>query len=513
MNKPGKVLICVPLCVENAGDIDEAIAGAKDRADMIELRLDCLKEYDFEEVERQISKASGSSIPQLIIARRPLEQAGNRYVDYDWRLRFWRSRILLLLTNYRAFADIEMDLAAELEPHHSFLDWNRVICSHHDFESVPSDLVRIYERMASGKARVMKIAVQANDITDCIPVLRQLERAKSEGRKMIAIAMGDAGLMTRILGPSRGAFLTYGSLDESRATAPGQLSAKDLRDLYRIDRISQETKIFGLVGQPVTHSVSPHIHNAAFAAGNFDAVYIPFEVIDLDAFMQRMVRPTSRELDWNLRGFSVTAPHKRAIVEHLDWIEPSALAIGAVNTVVIDGDQLHGYNTDAVAALAPLRRLMELKDANVAVIGAGGAARAIVWSLRDEGARVTVFARDAGRGAETAELIGADHADLSGAKFDEFDIVINATPAGTRGETETETVATAEQLRGAGVAYDLVYNPAETRFMREASEAGCQVVGGLEMLVAQAAIQFQLWTGSEPPVETMREAAVAALVR
>ncbi len=515
MKAPGQTKLCIPICVTRAEDIPQALLPAQNLADIIELRLDCLDAHDLSEVEKHLAGESINFSQPIIFTLRPSEQGGHRQLDFDTRVSFWTSEAVRLQSRNESYVDLELDAAlalSKLKQDAWPLDWDRVICSHHDFAGVPKDLDRIYEQMAGLKAGILKIAVNVADITDCLHVFRLLDRARLDDREMIAIAMGDAGVVTRIMGPSRGSFLTYGALDESHPTAPGQISAKDLRDLYRIHRISEKTKIFGLVGRPVMHSVSPHMHNAAFAAADFEAVYIPFDVIDLNAFMRRMVCPATRELDWNLCGFSVTAPHKRAIIEHLDWTEPSAAAIGAVNTVVIDGDELHGYNTDAVAALAPLRRLMELKNAKVAVIGAGGAARALVWSLHDKSARVTVFARDRSRAAETAELIGADHADLLDARFGEFDIVINATPAGTRGAGEAETLATAEQLRGAGIAYDLVYNPAETRFMREAGEAGCQVVGGLEMLVAQAGIQFQLWTGAEPPAEIMRESAVAALM-
>ena len=198
------------------------------------------------------------------------------------------------------------------------LDWGRVICSHHDFAGTPVELDKIYERMAATPAHVLKIAVSAGDVTDCIPVFHLLDRARREGREIVAIAMGEAGIATRILGPSRGAFMTYGSLDSSSAVAPGQLSAAALTDLYRIRELDRQTEIMGLMGSPVAHSISPQIHNAAFAARELNAVYIPFEVREAKDFIRRMVDPRTRELDWRLRGLSVTAPHKSACLELLD---------------------------------------------------------------------------------------------------------------------------------------------------------------------------------------------------
>src|SRR6185503_13696997 len=202
-------------------------------------------------------------------------------------------------------------------------------------------------------------------------------------------------IVTRILGPSRGSFLTYGALDDDSATAPGQVNARKLRSLYNIDAINDETMICGLVGLPVMHSVSPHIHNAAFAAEGVNGVYLPFEVRDVREFFKRMVHPQTTELDWNLRGLSITAPHKQAVMECLDWIEPDAKQMGAVNTVVVEEDRLLGYNTDAAGFIEPLlKHLGALENKQVAVIGAGGAARAAIWALQKEKANVTVFARD-----------------------------------------------------------------------------------------------------------------------
>jgi 3-dehydroquinate dehydratase/shikimate dehydrogenase len=329
---------------------------------------------------------------------------------------------------------------------------------------------------------------------------------------MVALAMGKEGVATRILGPAHGAFLTYGSLDDTHLTAPGQLSARELRDLYRVHELDHRTEIVGLVGSPVSHSLSPHVHNAAFKAIKHNAVYLPFEVSDAGEFLRRMAHPRTREIEWKLRGLSVTTPHKIAVMESLDWIEPSAMEIGSVNTIVIEKEELRGYNTDAPALLAPLiANGITLRDARCAVIGAGGAARSALWGLEREGSRTTLFARQVEKAKPVAEGFGAACEELDGASFDGFDLVINATPLGTRGEHETETPAVSSQLRGAGFAYDLVYNPDETRFLREAREAGCGTLGGRQMLVAQAAEQFRLWTGKEPPIEVMNEAMLRKL--
>jgi len=506
-----QVCICVPVCsgaaAALAGDLAHA---ANTGADAIEIRLDCLPQSELDQHWPVIKAALQGVDRPIIVTLRSTEEGGRREMEFSERERFWTLQGHSLKP---ALFDIELDMVQHLvqNPPPSW-DWEQVICSHHDFEGVPDQLERLYERLASTPARILKIAVQAHDLTDCLAVFDLLDRAHHDGRQLIAIAMGTSGLATRILGPSRGSFLTYGASAAERGTAPGQATAGELSEVYRIHQIDRSTEIAGLVGLPVGHSVSPHLHNSAFEAMGMNSVYLPFEVRDVSEFMRRMVDTRTRTLDWRLRGLSVTAPHKSAVINYLDWIEPAAQEIGAVNTIVVEDDGLRGYNTDAMAVLRPaIEMLGPLRDARCAVIGAGGAASATLWSLKNEGARATLFARDEVKGRALAEKFDAKFVRLDGSQFSGFDLVINATPVGTHGEFADLTVATADQLHGARLAYDLVYNPEETRFMREARAAGCRTMGGLTMLVSQAAEQFRLWTAREPPIEVMRAAARRAL--
>ncbi len=512
MNEKNTGRVCVPVCEGRAVDLRGAVERAGRVADIIELRLDYLQGDELFKALRNLPSLISASPRPVIVTLRPVDQGGQREMDNLTRLVFWVEHFLYGKPHVD-FADIELDLALlfrerEREEDRGILNWGRVICSHHDFGGVPEDIEKIYEQMAATPARILKLAVRADDATDCIQVFRLLERARSEGRDFIAVAMGSHGVVTRILGPARGGFLTYASLDLSHASAPGQLGATELRELYRVDRLDRQTEVMGLVGSPVAHSLSPHIHNAAFAAAGLNAVYVPFDVRDATSFLRRMVHPRTREVELNLRGLSVTTPHKTVVMESLDAVEENAREIGAVNTIVFEEDGLRGYNTDAAALVAPLKdRGTHLAGARCAIIGAGGAARAALWGLAKEGARLTLFARDASKAAPVAEKFGAACEQLDGATFDGFELVVNATPLGTRGAREDETPALAAQLRGARLAYDLVYNPAETRFLREASAAGCDTLGGLPMLIAQAAEQFRLWTGREAPAGVMQETA------
>ncbi|MDX6289436.1 MAG: 3-dehydroquinate dehydratase / shikimate dehydrogenase [Blastocatellia bacterium] len=501
--------ICVPVCVQHASELGLALERAAELADIVEARLDYLDNDQHDAAFQLLRHHLNREHAPMILTFRPAEEGGRAASDYEARRGFW---VALKMLTDSDLMDLELDLVQGFDAETASIDWSRVICSHHDFSGVPSDLDQVYERMAATPARILKLAVQANDATDCLPIFHLLQRAQREGRQMIAIAMGQAGIMTRILGPSRGSFLTYGALADECATAPGQLTARDLREVYRIDKVNQETKIIGLMGNPVAHSLSPQIHNAAFAVAEINAVYLPFEVGNVGQFMQRLAHPRSRELDWNLHGLSVTAPHKTAVMQFLDWIDPAARGMGAVNTIVVRGDELHGYNTDALGFTAPLRhRFGSLRDARCAIVGAGGSARAALWALRNEGARVSLFVRDPDKARELSEEFEVDIERLTDTSFAGFDIVVNATPLGTLGVREHETVATVDQFRGVRLAYDLVYNPLETQFLREARAAGSETLGGIEMLLAQAVEQFKIWIGNAPDVDVMRAAAVRTL--
>ena len=508
MNSDREIRVCVPLNEKSFSALTAAAKSASHVADLIEFRLDGLDHHELSETK--VNDLVRAIQKPVILTYRPQEQGGYRSLTSQDRMSFWQRNF----KSDAAFFDLELDLVnklvnldAENQP-----DWSRVICSFHDFKGSVPNLESIYEELAFTPARILKIAVTAIDIVDCIEVLMLIDRARGEGREIIAIAMGDAGVATRVLGPSCGSFLTYAALKPETGTAPGQLTTDDLKLVYRIHEIDSETMITGLVGKPVMHSVSPHMHNAAFQAVNINGVYLPFEVRNVEQFFRRMVHPRTREVNWNLRGLSVTAPHKVEVMNQLDWIDESAKAIGAVNTIVLANEQLLGYNTDFEGLLEPLlKRVGALDGARVAVLGAGGAANAACYALREQKAQVTLYARDESKGRILAERFNILYEALSTANFAGKDVVINTTPLGSFGAHINETPATSQQLRGSRLVYDLVYNPTETFLLREAREAGCETLGGLEMLVAQARQQFKLWTHSNVSSELMYNAAARAL--
>ena len=498
--------VCISVHAATVDEFVRRVEAARGKSDLIELRFDYLDvdelgAEDDKKLAASLHKIFGSvSTDKCITTFRPIESGGHREISPTERDNFWNAGF------ETEFADLEEDM---VELSWYWLWWSR-ICSFHDFGGVPEDLYSIFERLKATGVPIVKIAASINDVIEAIPIWRLLEDSKV---RVIPIAMGEAGKWTRILGLAHGAPITYAALDAQDATAPGQITAADLQDVFRVKELDMRTDVYAVIAGNTSYSLSPYMHNAAFKQTGLNSVFVPMQVADLDGFMRRMVKGATREVELNFKGFSVTNPHKQTVMKHLDRIDDAAQKIGAVNTVNIEHGKLHGYNTDAAGFIEPLKKLVgDLRDARVTVAGAGGAARACIYALKNEGADVTLVARDPNKAAIFASEFGVsveplttEHRPLT------TDILVNATPLGTRGENANEAIATADKLSGVKLVYDLVYNPSETRLLREAKIAGAKTIGGLDMLVAQGAKQFEIWTGQTPPVDTMRDAIESRL--
>ncbi len=497
--------ICVSVCAETADEMTAKIKQAEEFADVIEVRFDCLRSDQISNLKSQISNLKSDVL--LLATHRSAEQGGKSAASIQKRKEFWRS-----INGKYWGADLECDVFDIFNG-----SPNRII-SQHDLVGVPADLDAIYERMSSTGAEITKLAVTPNDITDCLSIWKLLERANDVHKQFIPIAMGDAGKWTRILGLAHGAFMTYASLEAGDETAPGQVTAKDMIEVYRVKEIDEHSEVFGVIGDPIAQSLSPYMHNPAFVDRGLNAVFLSILVKDLDEFILRMVKPKTREVELNFGGFSVTMPHKQAIMKHLDAIDPTAKAIGAVNTVKITDGKLTGYNTDAHGFITPLKaNFGHLQDSRVAVVGAGGAARACVYALKQEGAEVTVFARDAAKGKAFADEFGAKFSEISDLKSEisnlgsDLDILVDATPLGMKGQYENDSLFRADELKGLKFVYDLVTKITDTPLIAEAKKAGIPAIGGLDMLIAQGCKQFEIWTGVEAPEDLMRDSLVARM--
>jgi 3-dehydroquinate dehydratase/shikimate dehydrogenase len=500
-------LICIPITDNDAEAFLKSVGEAADFADAIELRTDYLMDSNPIAILKAVGSLEKVAQKPLILTSRPREQGGFQEIDFRTRQTFWENfddwdRI--------AFADIELDMVEQLMQTTFPLPWEKVICSWHNFDETPDDIEKIFDRITRTPSAVVKIAAKANRLNDCLKIFDLIDRAKSLSppRQVIALGMEMPGVMTRILALSRGAMLTFGSLRRGAESASGQPTADELKNLYRADKLTRDSLVMGVMGHPIGHSRSPLIHNTALAALNVDGVYLPLEVDDVNNFVRDFVRPATRKMDWNLRGLSVTIPHKLSILPHLDFIDATAKAIGAVNTVVIEGNELHGYNTDVAGAMKPLEDLLSVRDARAAVIGAGGAARAIVYGLKQRGADVTIYARDVAKAqalADEFKVTAVSLTDFSG----NLDLVINCTPVGMKGRDELLSPLPAEHLHKVKLVYDLIYNPLETQLLEDAKATGCQTLGGMAMLISQAAEQFRLWTGKQMPMDLITRALTA----
>jgi 3-dehydroquinate dehydratase/shikimate dehydrogenase len=503
--------ICVSVNAETAEELLKQIRRAEEFADVIEVRLDYIE-------PRQLHKTFAflASKKPILLTYRPVNQGGRAENDLDIRKVLWNGFIINGSTDKKKFwFDYEYDLTNLQKVSNPV-----TIRSFHDFSGVPENIHNIFENL-SVENEVAKIAVQANDITDAIAVWILLKKAKSENKQIIPIAMGEAGKWTRILGLAYGAFMTYASLDAANETAPGQISAQDLIETYRVKELNEETDVYGILGSNTSVSMSPYIHNAAFKFHNLNAVFVPLQVNDFDGFIRRMVNPKTREIELNFKGFAVTIPHKQSIIKHLDFVDETAQAIGAVNTVKIENGKLYGYNTDAQGFIEPLKNSYgDLRNAKAAILGSGGAARACIYALKKEEAEVVIFARDPKKVESLANEFQVELKELtkiedqnSKTNFNEFDLVVNTTPLGMKGRFENETPVAASQIENVKLVYDLVYNPFETQFLKEAKSVGVPTIGGLAMLVAQAMRQSKIWTGLDAPMKVISQAALRKLQR
>jgi 3-dehydroquinate dehydratase/shikimate dehydrogenase len=496
--------ICTPITETRPEAFLAAIAEAALSADVIELRMDYLDSEGCSAVlSRLLELAVGK---RLLLTFRPREQGGRRDLSLRDRQDFWRN-LPQTIASAITFADFEFDLVESFANQLPPIPWEKVICSWHDFEGTPDDLIARYDRMASMPAAIVKIATMANRISDSLRIFELIGYAQGK-KPVIALAMSLPGVATRVLSLSHGALLTFGSLKRGAESAAGQPTVAELRDLYRVKQLTRDSEIFGIIGHPVGHSRSPLMHNAALAALNRNGVYLPFEVDDVASFVCGFLHPKTKKINWNLRGLSVTIPHKLAIMPFLEWVDPTAKTIGAVNTVVVKGDELHGYNTDVIGAMKPLENLVDVRGARVGVIGAGGSARAVCYGLRERGADVIIYARDVRKAQPLADEFKTKVAPLDSFNG-QADVVINCTPIGMHGHSEGQSPLKAESLRGVKLVYDLIYTPEETALLRDARQMGCPTLGGLAMLVGQAVEQFRLWTGLEAPADVMWQAVSA----
>ena len=487
-------LICAITSVSVESMLADAALAAEAGADMVEFRLDYLDDVPDPDQVRNV--VSSCPVPAIITCR-PKREGGLYAGDEERRL-----KLLTAASSAGAVVDLENDVPPEDRPD------GRVIRSVHFFDGVPADPHGILSDLDSGDGDISKIAFASGSAEEA---LLALDLACRSGKPIISLAMGEFGIASRLLASKARAFGTFVSLGIGKESAPGQPSIDEIRGLYRWDSQTPGTRICGVIGYPVGHSMSPAVHNASFEACGLDWVYVPLPVgpgeDNFNRFMDALL--DGSHPDW--RGLSVTIPHKENALAYVgrENCDELAFRIGAVNTITIEPDgSLRGDNTDYAAAVDSLVTAMgitrdELSGCSVAVLGAGGVARAVVAALNHYGSAVTVYNRTLSRAQALAGEFGVTAAPIADASGLEGEIVINCTSLGMYPNIDETPLSALPS--SVSVVFDTIYNPAQTKLLRMAESAGCRTITGVEMFVNQAGAQFERWTGSRAPGDVMRQ--------
>ncbi len=375
-----------------------------------------------------------------------------------------------------------------------------LIVSYHDFHAT-KDLESIYDRIQPFKPDFIKIVSTAKSLSDNVTMMRFLEKMEDHSN-IIAICMGDAGIISRVLGVRAGSAFTFAAATAGEETGPGQIAARTLIETYRIDQVDVSTKVYGVAGNPIRSSLSPIMMNTAFRRETVNAVYLALQTTKVSDLLKLV-----HEIP--IQGLSVTMPLKQEIMEHLEHTDPLSAKIGAVNTVVRQEGKLYGFNTDVAGIIGPIEKRLSLRGAKVLVLGAGGAARAAVFGCRDKGAEVFILNRTPETAQKLARQSGAKTIKKDAVAKTAFDVVINATPVGMAGQ-KGAPILEAKDLN-TKLVFDLVYNPLETPLLRMARQQNIPIITGIEMFVQQGARQFEIFTGKPAPEEEMLRVVIHSL--
>lgn len=486
-------MICIPIVGPSMTKALEDIPLAETIADILELRIDLIHEPDLPGLLGAASK------PCIVTNRTKLE--GGQFRGSEPERVGWLQQAIDLNADY---IDIEVSTAKDLlKPVLEAEKKTRVILSYHDFTKTPEDLNPLYETLREFPSDIIKIVTYAKDINDNLTLFEILKRAKAENRKLIGLCMGEYGEISRVLSPLFGGFLTFGSLETGKESAPGQILASVLRNVYRLGDRREDFNIYGVIGNPVSKSMGYLIHNRGFQEIGSQDIYVSFLVRQVEKFYHSF-----QEI---FAGLSVTMPYKENLLKLVDAVDETAAKIGAINTVVKEDGKWKGYNTDCIGAVQALESRIALKDKRVLILGSGGTAKAIGHGVAERGGKVTVtYNRNKERGLQLAKELNGEAISIRDVGDRPVDALINCSPVGMSPNVG-ETPYPARNFKKGMVVFDSVYNPAETRLLKEAKEAGCETISGIELFLNQAVAQFELWTRQKAPREAMRQALLEKL--
>ena len=477
------------ICTTVTGRTMTELRRARDAAfgaDIVEVRLDGVERAD------AVGAIAGRMRP-VIVTCRPQWEGG----AFDGCESERRRLLTEAIAAGAEFVDVEMraGFAADIV---RLRRGRGVIVSMHDFDGPVKDAGEAVRSLRSTGAEVVKLAMQVDSLTETLPLFELAKtQGDAEGQGQLLIAMGPRGAHTRVLAARLNNRWTYCG----DGAAPGQIPATRLLGEFQFRRIAADADLYAVVGSPITHSLSPAMHNVGFEASGARAAYVALDARDADDFAT-----FTRAL--GLKGASITAPLKVPLLQHMDECDSLAHEVGAVNTLTIRNGRWIGANTDVAGFLAPLAGRMALRGTRAAILGAGGAARAVAVALRREGAHARVCARRTEEARKVANLAHIETGTFPPAPGS-WDVLVNATTSGS--DPEEKSPMDGVRLDGE-IVFDLVYSPAETPLIAQARAAGCWTIGGIEMLIAQAERQFEIWTGAAPPAGLFR-AAVEAVPR
>jgi 3-dehydroquinate dehydratase/shikimate dehydrogenase len=494
----GKSRVCAVAAASTGTGMAKEVRAAWRETPTVELRLDWLAtDAERTRLLRWVARqqAAGKLRNKTLLATCRRVPAGGKFRGSIEQQLFW---LIQARDAGCSWCDVEVETLREL-PGKSVRGYavpSRVLLSVHDFDGMPP-LPRKINVPKHGDVDALKIAAAALTIRDSV----RLPALARRSQNFVAVPMGEIGLPARILALREGSALAYAPV--GAATAAGQVSLQDTIHLYRAHELTRRTRVYGVIGDPVGHSLSPLIHNTGFIARGVDAVYLPFLVHDLKDFLSAIA-------PLGIRGFSVTIPHKQTILKYLKECEPLAAEIGAVNTVVVRGDgSLHGYNTDYVGVLRALEKKLQLRSSRILIFGAGGAARAAAFAMARAKANVVICARREKLAQQLSRAVGGESVPQRALRTEKFDAIINATPVGMHPHSKISPLSAPEL--NCRIVMDLIYRPQRTALLNTAREKGIATVSGLEMFLAQGLAQWELWTGQRAPEAPMRRAVIKSL--
>lgn len=467
-------------------------------ADLIELRADYLRRLDTNELKKIIELCGK---PIIITIRKKAE--GGLFEGS----KIEREAILKKSLEFGAdYIDVEYSSGKNLIKH---LLKNKkdakIIVSYHNFKETPKNIKKEYDKIKKLNSDLIKLATNSNSINDNFMVFDLLK----DKENLIAFCMGQKGEISRILAHKFGSRMTYASLGKNKQSAPGQISLEGMNTVYHVNLINDKTKVIGIIGEFAENSMSKYMHNPNFVRNRLNFVYVPFKTAgnELSEFMDNFRK-------FNFRGAAVTIPHKEEVIKYIDELDETAKQIGAVNTLVNDNSKITGYNTDYYGAVMALKEVTNLNNKKILVLGAGGAARAIVYGLKKEGAKITIANRTEGKARKLASEFKADFGKFSnvGNLTRENDIIINSTSSGME-PFQDSCILKENELPERKIVMDVVYKPAITKLIRLARRKKCQTITGDRMLIYQAVRQFELWTKINPGFKSMEKELLNRLAR